>query len=283
MPVSDNIFTPRGQLVTAETVVDMVSMHNLITDQRTQVEQAATPAARRVAYTTVEFRIPTAHTVNDLAARLEAALERTLRYGYRSARREVQTLRLQQPVVAVELPDVGRYARLAQLGLPGIRQLIRRRTGQAAGNVAAAVTAAATTALAQAKDETATIIAVTTAATRSLHNQVLELVGEVLNLGRTAGVLEMREPPTFSMRSEQLDKGTCQACAMLHGAIVEVGSPSYFEYLPPAGCYGGGRCRGFMVFADSISQVRGPEPEHRGPQPDLSPIPPVRFPERRAA
>lgn len=283
MPVIDGTFEPRGELVIAETVVNMVGLFNLVTDQRAQLEQAALPATRRLAQSAIEFRIPTETTVNDLAGKLEGGLERTLRYGYRSARREVETLRRQEPVVAIELPDVGRYARLAQLGLPGIRQLIRRRTRQSADQVSEAALAAAGVALTDEQDETATIVAVTAAATKSLHRHVLELVGEVLNLGRTAGVLEMREPPTFSMRSEQLDKGTCEMCARLHGAIVEVGSPSYFEYLPPAGCYGGGRCRGFMVFSDSISQVRGPEPEHRGPQPDLSPIPPVRFPERRAA
>lgn len=282
MPVVDNTFRPRGELVLAETTVDMVSLYNLITDQRTAVEQAALPAARKLAYTAVEFRIPTQASVDELAGRLEVALERTLRYGYRSARREITALRKTEPVTALEFTDTGRYARLAQLGLEGIRQLIRRRTRESASGVSQAALAAAGSALTEEKDEAATIVAVTAAATRALHRHVLELIGETLNLGRTAGVLELREPPTFSMRSEQLDKATCDACTRLHGAIVEVGSPSYFDYLPPAGCYGGGRCRGFMVYADAISQVRGPATPP-GPQPELPPIPPVSFPDRRAA
>lgn len=279
MPITDGIFQPRGELVLAETTVDMVGLYNLVTDQRAALKQTAVPAARRLAMTVIEFRAPTDVSLKDLAARLETGLERTLRYGYRSARREVETLRKQQPVVAQEIPDAGEYARLARLGLPGIRTLIRRRAQAAARRVSEAALSALS--LDDDNDPDPTMVMV--AAAKSLHRSVLELVGETVNLGRTAGVLEMREPPTFSMRSEQLDKRTCDPCTRLHGAIVEVGSPSYFEYLPPSGCLGGGRCRGVMVFADRVEQVRGPTDEQPKPVEDFQPIPPVRFPDRRAA
>lgn len=62
-------------------------------------------------------------------------------------------------------------------------------------------------------------------------------------------------PPTFSMRSEQLDKNTCAACEQYHGTIVQADSDDFYAMLPPAHCFGGGRCRGVMVFADGVSDL----------------------------
>jgi hypothetical protein len=92
-----------------------------------------------------------------------------------------------------------------------------------------------------------------------LHNAVLEMIGHVLNLGRThaayGGELpvltaELDSPVLWAMRSEQLDTNTCSPCDKLHGRIVRLLSPEYMALLPPSSCLGRGRCRGIMVYAD---------------------------------
>lgn len=283
MPVENGIFTPHGELTLAETVVDFASMNQMVIDQRARVERKVLPTVRTLAATAVTFEILPREKVEQLAGEIEAALDTTLVYGYQSARRELRQLRKEAPVEArYVIPDAGRYARTAAEGLVGIRKLIRRRARQAAEAITQRALAVASVAVDDDKDETDSLIAVIAAATATLHNHVIELVGETLNLGRTAGVLELDKPPTFAMRSEQLDKAMCSMCGSLHGAIVEFGSSSYFDYMPPAGCFGGGRCRGVYVHADGVDQVRGPDVAP-GPQPELPAIPPVQFPKRRAA
>lgn len=283
MPVVDGVFVPHGKLVLAETTVDFEALNEHIITRRLMVEQQALAHARRVAHAVTSLGLPTPASLIGLEQALEQSLRRTARFGMTHAQQEIRRLRDQEPIAgSYQLPDAGRYAREARDGLPGILRLIRRRareTAQAVGAAAAAAVSADDTLI---EDETNRLIVAVAAVKRSLHNHVLELVGEVLNLGRTAGALTLTQPPTFAMRSEQLDKSTCAFCSRAHGEILEVGSPSYFEYLPPAGCYGGGRCRGLMVFADRVTQVRGPDTAP-GPQPDLPLIPPVRFPERRVA
>ena len=76
-------------------------------------------------------------------------------------------------------------------------------------------------------------------------------------MGRTAGALDSPGgPPEFALRSEQLDKNTCDACTREHGQIYQVDSDSYYQHLPPSECYGGGRCRGIYVFGDGPRDVR---------------------------
>ncbi len=69
------------------------------------------------------------------------------------------------------------------------------------------------------------------------------------NQGRSAEILTAGDDgrAEFVVRSEILDSKTCEACANLDSMIVEVGTPGYFEFLPPAKCLGGDRCRGFYV------------------------------------
>ena len=40
--------------------------------------------------------------------------------------------------------------------------------------------------------------------------------------------------------------------------IAQVDSAEFYEIMPPAHCYGGGRCRGVMVFGDGASDLRAP-------------------------
>lgn len=282
-PVVDSRLVPAWPLTLAETVVDWPVIDSHVIERRVKVEVAARPAARRMAVSVVEFGGVAPGATVDLWSRLELGLLATVTFGYRSVGQELRALRRRERVRArLELPDAGAYGRAAVRGLEGAHEMVRRRAREAAAAIAEAARRAAEAGLLADEDEAARLAAVLAATARSLHNHVIELVGEALNLGRTARVFEMSEPPLFAMRSEQLDKRTCEACSRLHGEILEVGSSAYFSYLPPAGCFGGGRCRGIMVYADGPAQVRGPA-TRPGPQPSLPAIPPVHVPQRRAA
>jgi len=199
--------------------------------------------------------MPPLALIDQLARRLERSLAATARVGYRTAQQEIRALRSDTTVRAVyEIPDAGRYADLARAGLAGALALISFRSRQAADNIAEKVAATPET------DPALRTAAVLDSAQRALHNNVLELVGEALNMGRSAGALALPEPPRYAMRSEQLDKRTCSPCSAIHGQIFQIDSPDYYANMPPTGCLGGGRCRGVMVFSDLISDVRAPEP-----------------------
>lgn len=51
----------------------------------------------------------------------------------------------------------------------------------------------------------------------------------------------------FAVRSEVLDTNTCRTCDSLDGMVVEVGTAEFHEFMPPAKCEGGDRCRGFYI------------------------------------
>ena len=69
------------------------------------------------------------------------------------------------------------------------------------------------------------------------------------NQGRAAEILTagVEGRTEFVVRSEILDTATCEVCARLDGSVFEVDSPDFHEFLPPAKCLGGDRCRGFYV------------------------------------
>lgn len=279
MPVVDGTFVPRTPLVLAEETVDWLALDNHVLTQRIRVEARCRPAARRLAVSAAQLLIPARATVEELTITMELGLRQTLKFGVRSAKAELGELRRDtSPRAAHEVPDAGQHAREVLGGLEGVLAHVRRRSRAAAERISQVALAAA--GARDAGDDSVTVVVAAVA--RSLHNHVLDLIGETLNLGRALGVTTLDRPPEFAMRSEQLDKGTCDPCARLHGEIVEVGSGSFYEYMPPAGCLGGGRCRGVYVFADGPQQMRGPQTEP-GPQPELAPIPPVRQPTRRAA
>ena len=250
MPVVDGVFTPRSPLCLAERHVDFPAVDAHVLEQRTRLEHTAGIALRRlqVLFDRLPGLMPQA-VIDDLEQRLRTGLDRTARFGFRTAQEEIRTLRHSRQTTALGyvIPDAGEYADLASAGLDGIRTLIRRRSRE----VTAAVTNAVNDAAAQpGLDPAARTLAIMQAGRRALHNNVLELVGETLNMGRTAGAMAIPQPPEFAMRSEQLDKATCDPCTRLHGEIAQLGSSEYFALLPPADCLGGGRCRGVMVFGD---------------------------------
>lgn len=71
------------------------------------------------------------------------------------------------------------------------------------------------------------------------------------NEGRSAGLLTAADSggAQFVLRSELLDSNTCEVCEefVAFPVIVQVDSPEFYEFSPPAKCLGGDRCRGFWV------------------------------------
>lgn len=256
-------FVPRVAFVTAEKHVDYERILDHILTRRAATDQSAGPVVRKLGYMLVRQPAHPAALIEDLSARLERSLMATARFGYREARRELRSLRYEHPAPALvtagyRVPDAGQHGLISMGGLDAIHRLVRWRARDAASAIA---TAAAAAAIDRGRTGDATVpaavrvAAATSAATRTLHNYVLELVGETLNLGRTAGILTLPGPPEYAMRSEQLDQNTCDPCDQLHGEIVEIGSPDYYDLMPPNGCLGGGRCRGLYVYGDSADEV----------------------------
>lgn len=258
MPVVDGVFVPRTPLAPAEEHVDWAGTDAHVVGQRVRVERDAAPAARRLAVlATHQHGLPSPAVISQLAGKIEVGLERTARFGAWSTGRELAALREREDAALAGLvvPDAGRYASIAAKGLVAVLALVKQRADQAARAVSGSVHQA----ILDAGDLPGAAIDVAlNAAKRSLHNHVLELVGETLNLGRTAGAMAQLQPPEFALRSEQLDRNTCTPCDELHGTITVVGSPEYFAVMPPLGCLGGGRCRGVFVFGDGPRDVRAP-------------------------
>lgn len=248
-------FVPRVPFTLAEEFVDFALLDDLILRRRLRVERAGGAPLRRLVALLLELGPPPAAlALAELADRLARELSTAVRVGAREARREITEQRkATEAVSAYVVPDAGRYARVAALGVASVLALVRERAELAARAVGEAASEAAT----ENRDEdfATRLLAVNAAATRVLHNHVLELVGEALNMGRAAGALSLSQPPEFAMRSEQLDKATCDQCSRLHGEIVQVGSTEFYELMPPAHCFGGGRCRGMYVFGDEPASV----------------------------
>jgi hypothetical protein len=257
VPVIDGVFVPRSPLTPAEMHVDWAGTNTHVVSQRAKVEAKALPVARRVAVLAARQNgLPSPVLVVSLTDNLVASLDRTARFGAASVLGELNRLRLSRPALAAySVPDAGKYAAIASKGITAVLALMRQRATEVSHAVSSAAQAAVTEARALDQDP---LQAALSAVTRSLHNQVLELVGESLNLSRAAGALTSTSIPEFALRSEQLDRNTCGPCDELHGTIVQVGTPEFYAVMPPVGCLGGGRCRGVYVFGDGPRDVRAP-------------------------
>jgi hypothetical protein len=248
MPVVDGVFVPNFPLALAEQHVDFVQLHAEILQGRARVEAYAFPEARRLA--TALALLDRSISREQLERRFQTALERVARAGFRSARAEIQRLRAPKTVRAVLFlppPPVEHTQDMQQ-----VRARIRRRSQQATEAVQRAVTQVAKQPGLTRDERLAALIL---AARKATHNVTLELVGDALNHGRTAGALSFGTPPEFAMRSEQLDGNTCDPCNDIHGTIVQVDTTDYYDVLPPGDCMGGGRCRGVMVFGDGPADM----------------------------
>lgn len=150
---------------------------------------------------------------------------------------------------AVTPPPPGRARAALRNGLEGALSEVDRRARQATLDIAARVGEAARGGHLLGADGTLLEATAQRAATGSLHEAVLQLVGEALNLGRAAGASE--EGVLYAMRSEQMDASTCDPCGALHGIVVRADSDEFYDLMPPNECDGEGRCRGIMVYSDS--------------------------------
>jgi hypothetical protein len=257
------VASPTFPLTAAERFVDFPAHANHIMLQRARLDRSAQTATRRLAYVAADYRFHSYPAQLALAMNLGLRLGATASFGFREARRELAAQRehrKSEPILAsYQIPDAGIYGRVAQAGIAAVRAHARERARRTAAAVAYAASAAAATVEGR-DDKIIAVAAATQAALKTLHNHVLELVGETLNMGRTAGALSLKNPPEFALRSEQLDKATCELCTREHGEIYQVASSDYWAHLPPTYCLGGGRCRGLMIFGYGPEDVRVPEP-----------------------
>ena len=240
MAVVAGSFTPSRPMCAAEEHVAWGRINRAILEQREQVERAAMPAAKQLGMAVGYGWSGLAAPRERLTRKLSAALGIVYRFGFTEAQREIAALRARSPVTAATRRDTQPAAakRRFQMVAEDAADAVERAAREAAdgGPVPASV-----------------------AAGKQLHLSVMEAVGTALNYGRTAGAMSAPGgPPTFAMRSEQLDRNTCPRCEEVHGEIVQADTPDYYALLPPAQCFGGGRCRGVMVFADGVSDVRAP-------------------------
>lgn len=71
---------------------------------------------------------------------------------------------------------------------------------------------------------------------------------EAFNLGRNIAAQEDADAVASVVRSEILDENTCPTCELLDGLVVQMNTPEYFRNMPPNGCEGRERCRGFYLY-----------------------------------
>lgn len=243
---------PRVPLVLAESVVDFPRINSHILERRETLERAIRGPMRMLGDSILVLTIPSERAANLTSDRLKIGLGAVYRFGFDQARREMGELRhrKQLPALIAETVPTQPY---------DVRDYLSQHVAFALHRVIQELTA-----FGRGLDELQAQMEMRDRADRLAHNLVLELVGEVLNAGRTLAalgrdepIIAARPPARYAMRSEQLDQNTCLPCDDLHGKVVEIGTPEYFDYMPPALCLGRGRCRGLYVFADSPEDFLG--------------------------
>lgn len=267
---------PPRAMTLAETHVDWHRVQRHIDERRAAVERAGVGATRKIA-TSLALAGHVVESDRDLlAARLQAALDATAKFGYRSAQAEIRSLRGSRPMLvgdgvtdnratlqaaidtlalAYELPSIGDQAEVAAGGIDAVRALVRRRAKEAADRVVSA----AMKAYVSGQPGLERQIALVSASRKALHRVVIELVGETLTQGRIAGALAAPGgPPEFALRSSMLDKNSCEPCDRLNGTVVQVGSGEFYDLSPPSMCLGSGRCRCQWVFGSTADQMQQP-------------------------
>lgn len=246
---------PPRPMTLAETHVDWHRVQRHIDERRVVVERAGVGVTRKIA-TSLALA---GHVVESdrelLATRLQAALDATARFGYRSAQAEIRSLRGERLTLAYELPDIGNQPEVAAGGIDAVRGLVRRRAKEAADRIVSA----AMSAYASSRPSLERQVTLVAASRKALHRVVIELVGETLTQGRIAGALAAAGgPPEYALRSSMLDKNSCEPCDRLNGTVAQVGSSEFYDLSPPAGCLGSGRCRCQWVFGDTPNQMAQP-------------------------
>lgn len=246
---------PPRPMTHAESHVDWHRVQRHIDDRRVAVERAGVGVTRKIATSLALAGHVVESDREKLAGALAASLDATAKFGYRSAQAEIRSMRGTRVSLAYELPDIGNQPEIAAGGIDAVRALVRRRARQGADRVVSA----AMSAYASSQPSLERQVALISASRKALHRVVIELVGETLGQGRTAGALAMPGgPPEYALRSSMLDKNSCEPCDRLNGTIAQVGSSEFYDLSPPTGCLGGGRCRCVWVFGDAPAQMEQP-------------------------
>lgn len=243
---------PPRPMTLAETHVDWHRVQRHIDERRAAVERAGVGVTRKIATSLALAGHVVESDREALAARLQAALDATAKFGYRSAQAEIRSLRGSRLTLAYELPNIGDQAEVAAGGIDAVRALVRRRAKDAADRVVSA----AMKAYVSGQPGLERQIALVSASRKALHRVVLELVGETMNQGRAAGIASLPNPPEFAMRSSMMDRASCEICDRLNGQVVQVGSGEYWDNMPPAMCLGSSRCRCVYVTGDTPAQMK---------------------------
>lgn len=89
--------------------------------------------------------------------------------------------------------------------------------------------------------------ALTDLSSRAVENSARSVVPEAFGKGRAYEIEQLADEIDYMQLSAALDKNTCEPCARLdrEGAQYIVGSPEFYQYMPPLTqlCDGGSRCR----------------------------------------
>jgi hypothetical protein len=71
---------------------------------------------------------------------------------------------------------------------------------------------------------------------------------EAFNLGRNIAAQQNIDAIGGVVRTEILDENTCGPCELEDGGVFQMNTPEYFQHMPPNGCEGRERCRGFYMY-----------------------------------
>lgn len=245
----------RLPLVAAEQVVAWEKVNDHILRRRAELERECWPEARTFSFSlAINHGVPSQRALDDLERALKTGVGHSWLFGYRSVLEELKGLRERrgdrprlQPADG-GVPSDGAVRELGHLSLVAAREYSD---------------AAHRAWIGFARDENVVDpwAKLEKRSRMLLHNVALQIVGRALNLGRAHGarggslprtlVAAVEAPALWAMRSEQLDTNTCVPCDEIHGRVVRVDDPLFYDLMPPNLCLGRGRCRGIYVFGDS--------------------------------
>lgn len=235
--------------VLAEQVVDYARIDAHIDERRARLEALLRQPAREFAESILHLGIPSLRASDELEWRLCRGLTVTLRFGYAQARAEIRALRRRRPSTPLLAADDS--LEVPYNATRWLRGICVQHTAGFARRM--------NEHWERFKEEPEVRELMLDRADREAHNIALAAVGQVLNAGRSLAAQGQGEPIVladhavlYAMRTERLDRNTCPRCYALHGTVVQAMTPDYWRLMPPNECRGGGRCRGFYVYGDSL-------------------------------
>lgn len=185
MPIVDGLFVPSRPLTPAEAEVDFLAHGNHVLDRRRYVEQAALPIVRRIVIIRTQTGIRPIRLERELAAVLTKALLATARFGFREARREIAAMRARDGVTAGELlpPAFSKYTTGTD-AFKVIEHILDSQSHASAQNIVKTVEEEDDEQRQEKIDWAIRAADVRDRAEKRLHHEVLDSVGNSLNLGQ---------------------------------------------------------------------------------------------------